>query len=105
MCVGLCQAAETLVGLGSLNMVVAVVVVVVVVVEVVRLEPIRMEPRFVGTHSTCAAHQGGSLVVQYMEDSCSVVTVPITVPQSAALVVDNRDWDARQTCPTPETHH
>ena len=64
VCVSLCQAAETLVGLGSLKVVVVVVVVVVevvvveVVVEVVRVEPIRMEPRFVGTHSTCAIHQG-----------------------------------------------
>ena len=54
VCVGLCQAAETLVGLGSLK----VVVVVVMEVVLVGVESVRMEPRFVGTHSTCAVRQG-----------------------------------------------
>lgn len=34
-----------------------------------------------------------------------MVAVHIAVPQSAAGAVDNRDWDARQTRPTSETHH
>ena len=34
-----------------------------------------------------------------------MVAVHIAVPQSAAGVVDNRDWDARQTHATSETHH
>jgi hypothetical protein len=99
VCVGLCQAADIFVGLGSLE------VVVVVVVVVVGVEPVRMKPRFDGTHSTCAVCQGRLSVVQYTGDSCSVVVVHIAVPQSAARVVDNLDLDARQTCPTSETHH
>ena len=48
VCVSLCQAVETLVGLGSL----------MVVVEVVAMEPVHIEPRIVGTHSTCAVSHG-----------------------------------------------
>ena len=94
MCASLCQAAETLVGLGLWK----------VVVVVVGVESVHMEPKFVSPYSTYAVYQGCSPVVQYMEDS-SLVAVHIAVPQLVAGVVDNRDWDARQICPTSETHH
>jgi hypothetical protein len=86
------------VGLGLLN-------VVVVVVVQVGVGPVRLDPTFDGTDSTSAMHQGLSSVVQYIEDICSVVAVQIAVPQLAAEVVDNWDWDARQIHSTSEIHH